>query len=104
MSRINLISVKKNFIIIALIVIMLTSFANFNIIKSDDWWNNDWGYREQIIILNAGTSELINFPTYINLPKREGMQNDFDDLRFITIEGVILDYEIESFDATHADI
>ena len=104
MDRINLISVKKNFIIVTVIFIMLTSFANFNIIKSDDWWNNDWGYREQIIILNAGTSELINFPAYINLPKREGMQNDFDDLRFITIDGALLEYEIESFDAIHADI
>lgn len=96
-------NMKKYFKIIFIISFLLISFVSFNFVRSEDWWDNDWNYREQIIILNAGNSELINYPAYINLPRREGMQSDYDDLRFVS-NGFLLDYEIESFDAIHADI
>ena len=91
--------------LLSIVLLMPLSILNINPIFADDWWNNDWIYREQITIGNAGTTTLINFPAYIVVPYQAGMQTDYDDLRFTNTDGtVVLDYEMEYFDASNACI
>ncbi|HII95742.1 MAG TPA: DUF2341 domain-containing protein [Candidatus Methanofastidiosum sp.] len=96
---------KKSFFI--LLILTIFSFTSLTFCLADDpaWWNNDWTYRDKITIANAGSTTLTNFPAYINVPYREGMQSDYKDLRFTNADGtLILDYEIEAYDSTKADI
>lgn len=92
-------------LIIATVLLMPFSILTINPILADNWWNNDWAYREQITIGNAGSTILTNYPAYIVVPYQAGMQTDYDDLRFTNADSTfVLDYEIEYFDATNAHI
>jgi biopolymer transport protein ExbB len=92
-------------LIISTVLLMPFSILTINPILADNWWNNDWAYREQITIGNAGSTILTNYPAYIVVPYQVGMQTDYDDLRFTNADStLVLDYEIEYFDATNAHI
>lgn len=104
---------RKIFLGFHIFLILIITFSlslnlfplNENFIYADTWWNNDWPYREQITIGNAGSTTLSNFPAYIMVPYKAGMQNDYDDLRFTNIDSnIVLDYEVEYYDATNAHI
>lgn len=101
----NRIRAKKSFFIILILTIFSFTSITFSLAEDPAWWNNDWAYREQITIVNAGSSVLVNFPTYVKVPYIEGMQTNYGDLRFTNAEGtLLLDYEIESYSVTHANI
>lgn len=96
---------KKSFFIMIVLIIFSFTSITFSVAEDQSWWNDDWAYREQIIIVNAGSSTLTNFPAYVNVPSRIGMQNNYNDIRFTNADGsLLLDYEIESYDAAHANI
>jgi hypothetical protein len=74
---------------------------------SADWWNGSWYFRREITLTNVGSTELLDFPAYINISYDSYMQPDFDDLRFIndscdSDSTVLLDYEIEYYDSDNA--
>ena len=93
---------KKQYIIPMLMILMIFILP-VDIMNQPNWWNCDWGKRKQITINNAGSSVLTDFPAYIRVMYDSDMQNDYDDLRFIsgTTE---LDYEIEYHDNSYADM
>jgi len=94
---------KKAFFITIILIIFSFTSITFSIAEDQSWWDDDWGYREQIIIVNAGYSVLNNFPAYVKVPYKGEMQNNYNDIRFTnTDSSLLLDYEIESYDATHA--
>ena len=97
--------VKKSFFI--LFILIVPSFTLLTFARADDpvWWNNDWAYRDKITIVNVGSTTLIDFPAFLKVPYRAGMQYDYDDLRFINADGtLLLDYEIEAHNAAQAEI
>ncbi|MBD3155769.1 MAG: DUF2341 domain-containing protein, partial [Candidatus Aenigmarchaeota archaeon] len=74
-----------------------------------NWWNDSWINRKEIVITNAGSSVLTDFPAYINVSKAPDMKSDYSDLRFIDgscdSNGEIqLDYEIENYTSSKADV
>ena len=66
-----------------------------------DWWNTSWHYRKPLTISNTG-SELQNYQVKLNALYDPNIQSDFDDLRFIDPEGVVLN-EDDSGDWTSAE-
>jgi hypothetical protein len=98
----------KRFIFSSFIIslVILTNLSmTFSLAEDPAWWNNDWAYREQITIVNVGSTTLTNFPAYVKVPYRDGMQTNYADLRFTNTEGtILLDYEIESYDAAYANL
>ncbi|HOE93743.1 MAG TPA: DUF2341 domain-containing protein [Methanofastidiosum sp.] len=96
---------KKLFFIIFMLSIFCFTSITFSLAEDPVWWDNDWGYREQIIIVNVGSSVLNNFPAYVKVPYRVGMQKNYNDIRFTNADNtLLLDYEVESYDATHANV
>ncbi len=64
----------------------------------DDWWDEDWRYRREIVINNtANPSTLNNYLKAMNIPYCEGMKDNFDDIRFADSDGNPLQYWIESY-------
>ncbi|PIN78775.1 hypothetical protein COV14_02155, partial [Candidatus Woesearchaeota archaeon CG10_big_fil_rev_8_21_14_0_10_33_12] len=83
--------------------------GSLSLTGSGDWWNNGWEYREQIDIKYYGSSVLSNFPAYIRIDKETQMQDDYDDLRFVSVAcdqtgGELMDYEIEYYNLTEVDV
>ncbi len=74
----------------------------------DPWPNTTFERCINITIQSVGSSELTNFPAYINLSKHAEMQPDFVDLRFYNDTcdngGSQLDYEIENYTTANAHI
>ncbi len=73
------------------------------------WWNSTWSACKNITINNAGSTTLENFPAYVNVSFVSGkMQSDYRDIRFINTscnnEGSELDYEIENYTSSSADV
>jgi hypothetical protein len=72
------------------------------------WANNSFDKCMEINISNAGTTDLINFSAYINLDKDNDMLSNYQDLRFYNSScnngGVELDYEIDSYSSTNANV
>lgn len=72
------------------------------------WWNSTWSKCKDITITNGGSSTLTDFPVYINVSKDDDMQADYNDLRFVDAScndgGSELNYEIENYTGTKADI
>jgi hypothetical protein len=72
------------------------------------WWDDSFSSRKDIEFTGVVSSSLTDFPAYLNVSYESEMQADYDDLRFTngTCEsnGTELDYELEYYDATHADI
>ena len=72
------------------------------------WWNESFDYRQSINITNPHSVSLSNFPIFINVSKRSGMQSDYDDIRFVngTCEqgggAVIYQYELEYSNSNYA--
>lgn len=73
---------------------------------NDDAWADDmtdWGYRVPISITNPPTAA--NVQRMISLTWQDGMQTDFDDIRFYTSDGSSIDYWIEEkTDSTSANV
>jgi hypothetical protein len=61
-------------------------------------WLTDWNYRKKITInTGTGVKSLDNYQVKLTVAYASGMQNDFDDLRFATSNGLTpIDYWIES--------
>jgi len=70
------------------------------------WYNGAWTYRKKLTFDNSGQSEnLTNFPTMVKLTSTNftfsQAQSSGQDIRFTDSAGTnLLDYEIESFDAS----
>ena len=69
--------------------------------QSDNWWNLNWKYRRKITITNNVNYELTNYQVNItintqNLISQGKLKNDADDLRFVTANGQLLHYWIET--------
>jgi sporulation protein YlmC with PRC-barrel domain len=79
-----------------------------NCLGNSSWANNSFDRCMEINISNAGSTDLINFPVYIDLSKDENMLSDYSDLRFYNSscnnEGEELDYEIDIYTSAKADI
>tara|TARA_Y100000310_G_scaffold69524_1_gene65039 strand:- start:2366 stop:5926 length:3561 start_codon:yes stop_codon:yes gene_type:complete len=62
------------------------------------WWNTSWNTRKKIFVNENGNYyDLINYSINLTIPYEDGMQNDFDDLRFTNFEASEeLGYWIES--------
>ncbi|MDD4470420.1 MAG: DUF2341 domain-containing protein, partial [Methanoculleus sp.] len=72
------------------------------------WWSTAWAYREPVTITNPPSidgyphREVVAFrPGYPHCP---GMQSDFDDVRFVTDDGIILDYWKETYTASDSAV
>ncbi len=78
-------------------------------VDEGNWWEATFTKCKNVNIKNASTTELTNYPAYVDVTYDSDMQSDFDDIRFTTNEcgdgGSLLDYEIESHTAsTDADV
>ncbi len=74
-------------------------------INGDAWADDmaDWGHRVPITITDAPTAA--NVQRMISLTWQDGMQTDFDDIRFYTSDGSSIDYWIEEkTDSTSANV
>jgi len=97
-------------------IILFGSFLLFNLYMqkrvfaySGEWWNDSWNNRIEISITNTGSSELIDFPAYLDISKELEMQENYDDLKFINGScgsngSIELDYEIEYSSSLKADV
>lgn len=71
---------------------------------ADEWWDDNWVYRQKLIFLNGGQAEdLLDFPVLVKLTPGKidysKTQADGADIRFID-SGTELKYEIEEWDET----
>jgi len=69
---------------------------------------DDWPNSTSVFIYHA-SPDLYNFTGYINVTKRDGMQDDYDDLRFEAgncsdDNYTLLNYEIENYTADKAHV
>ena len=66
-----------------------------------DWWDCDWGARQRLSMARS-SGELESFPVLVLLgPGRvdfASMQQDGEDLRFVSADGTDLPYQFETFD------
>jgi hypothetical protein len=72
------------------------------------WFNNNWNYRKSHIINGIGTNAGTNYQIRIVVANGTGTDNgetmyinnkarsDFGDIRFTTVNGILLDYWMES--------
>lgn len=99
---------KKILVVLAIAMstlALILPLGPMTFVEGQPWWDNNWQYRQQITVTNVGSTVLTDFPAYVKVPYTYGMQTDYEDLRFISQDGsTILDYEIEYYDATRADI
>ncbi len=77
----------------------LTDISIFNPI----WWNSSWSRRKEINLSNAGSTDLINFPVYLNISKESEMLVNCNDVRFID-NSTLMDYEIEYCGDNNLDV
>jgi len=64
------------------------------------WWNTSWVYRVPITVANPSPVEGYAHCEVVSY--RAGMQSDFDDVRFTTDDGIVLDYWKETYTASGA--
>lgn len=68
----------------------------------DGWWDCEWSYRRRVSVTANASGTHSDVPVAVRLgPGRieyELMQADAEDLRFVSAEGSVLPYEIESWD------
>ncbi len=76
------------------------------------WFNNNWNYRKSHIISGIGTNAGTNYQIRIVVVNGTGTDNgetvyinnkvrtDFGDIRFTTIDGILLDYWRESLNVS----
>ena len=112
---------KKSVQLVFLLIIinfMIPSFAyafiyeqqslNFTQTIMKKWFNNNWSYRKYHIINGIGTNAGTNYQIRIDIINGTGTDNgetvyinnkvrsDFGDIRFTTVNGILLDYWRES--------
>lgn len=83
---------------------------DFDLLKvsgNNNWWDTDWTKRKEINLSNVGTTELVDFPIFVNVTKDSDMQNDYDDIRFLngsceSVQSKELSYEIENYTSSRA--
>ncbi len=82
--------------------------STVNGLSAASWSNTSFNYCENVIILNASTTSMTNFPALVILPNNASMLANYADLRFYNAScnngGSILPYEIENYTATNATI
>mgnify|MGYP000932873437 CR=1 FL=1 len=54
------------------------------------WWSTAWAYRVPVAVTNPPSID--GYPHREVVAFRSGMQSDFDDVRFVTNDGIVLDY------------
>ncbi|MFA7199285.1 MAG: DUF2341 domain-containing protein, partial [Methanoculleus sp.] len=59
------------------------------------WWSTAWAYRVPVIV--ASPPSIDGYPHREVVSFRPGMQSDFDDVRFVTDDGIVLDYWKETY-------
>ena len=80
-------SIQINFVRYRILVIIFSlMLCIFNSYGNQNWFDERFEYRKTINISNAGSSDLINFPIYLNLSYDSKMQSDFDDILFTSGE------------------
>ncbi|MFH1801974.1 MAG: DUF2341 domain-containing protein [archaeon] len=82
--------------------------VNVSLDPSVGWWDYEWGYRKEVNITNVGSTNLTNFPAYLNISKEIEMQSDYGDLRFVngsceSGQSLELDYEIANYTGVTAE-
>lgn len=79
-----------------------------NDIEYHPYWNESWIKRQQITLNNTVGSTLTDFPALLKIDYVDGMQSDYDDLRFINGTcgngDTELSYEIDWYNSTEVDI
>ena len=66
------------------------------------WWNTAWTTRIPVAV--ASPPSIDGYPHREAVAFRSGMQNDFDDVRFVTDEGIVLDYWKETYTASDSAV
>lgn len=65
---------------------------------SEDWYNEDFHYRQKITIDGGEVATETDYQVLVNATYDSDMQNDFDDIRFTDADKVTgLDYWLESY-------
>ena len=89
------------------------AIESVNFYALDPWWNSSWGKCKDINITSGSTTNLLNFPVYLDVSYDADMLTDFSDIRFVNSScadapsaGVGgLDYEIENYTVSNtADV
>ncbi len=96
----NQLLIKLVFIALALVLICKNDFT---VNASDSWFNSSWDYRKQITIDNSlQTETLSDFPLLVQLNSSNfdfsKAKTNGEDIRFVTLSGLVLSYEIEKWD------
>jgi hypothetical protein len=58
------------------------SIVNGHFYNLDPWWNSTWTKRKEIILTGGTSGAQTDYQILLNISWVEGMQSDFDDLRF----------------------
>jgi hypothetical protein len=69
-------------------------------VRIEYWWDILWTKRKKITIQENSGNGLTDYQVELSIPYDTDMQNDFDDLRFIDVEGNELSYWIEGYVAS----
>ena len=69
------------------------------------WWNYNWRKRTEIVFEDyAIVSNLENFPAYIKINSLSGMQDDYDDIRFVVqSDNEMYDFDVLPYELTTPD-
>ncbi|MCP3682408.1 MAG: DUF2341 domain-containing protein [bacterium] len=71
-----------------------------------NWWNTSWSRRKDINVTSVASSDLENFPVFLNISLEPRMQTDFGDLRFLNAScnngGDELYYELDNYTSSYA--
>lgn len=87
-----------------MIVFGVIYLLRVNKTASASWWNDSWGYRQQLYFNNSSqTEDLINFSVMIKKDSSDTdfwahIKNDCEDIRFVDSDGTELNYEQEQCD------
>ena len=66
------------------------------------WWSTAWAYRVPVTVTNPPSID--GYPHREVVSFRTGMQSDFDDVRFVTDDGTVLDYWKETYTTSESAI
>ena len=66
------------------------------------WWSTAWAYRVPVTV--ASPPSIDGYPHREVVVFRTGMQADFDDVRFVTNDGIVLDYWKEAYTASDSAV
>lgn len=72
------------------------------------WWNSTFDYCRNITITGVGSTNLTDFPMFINITNMTNMNSDLSDLRFVNEscgnDGIQLDHDVENYTASESHI